>query len=772
MDSTVILVAVEDTLEAQKITKLLVSAKYDVINILPGNDSSFNGFSTVKPDLIIMDIILRADSKVFPAMRRLMNDNGIPLIYFSSCSKENDIKKSDMQKIYGYLVKPVDAKELLLTVKMALYKNNMENALRESEQRYRLLVENAADPIAIVDFNGEFLMANSSAGNLLGIDSESIIGKKMWDIFPEKYANQHMNSIQKVIQTKQGLTIEDKTIIQGEKRWFSANIQPTPSYNGNNTAVQLIARDITKSKQIEYDLIERRNFLSGLFNDMLAFVGVLEPDGHVIFVNNTPLELIDETLERVQGKMFSDLKWWTQSPQLKDRISRDIELCAMGETIKQEHEIYTKNGPLWIEYSMHPLYDDEGKLKYLIPEARDISSRKEIEDNFLAEKSKLKTITDNSPFGLVLIDSNGNYSYINPKFEEITGYTIEDIPNGKEWFKRAFPEKKLRNQVISAWLNDFKIAKTGEKKPRTFPVVCKNGEEKIIHFIPVRLDNGEYLMTLEDISKHLQVEQALQESEEKFRTLAQTAVDAIIITDQEGNIIFSNRSLERIFDYSAEDIMGKPVNILIPEEYKEDFAGQMDLDPASFNKWSGKVFESYGMRKDGSEFPLEMSLNIWQLDGDSYTTAIIRDITRRKLIDFKMKMREEIFQLMARNIEEVFWIIDPLNGQLLYMSPSYEKIWGLNIQKLYQNPRSWIKSIHPDDQEKFLSHIFGSLEINHLTRKKTIECRLIRPEGDIRWIRIRSFPVINENKQIYRRVGLAKDITSTRENNHSFSEEE
>jgi PAS domain S-box-containing protein len=154
-----------------------------------------------------------------------------------------------------------------------------------------------------------------------------------------------------------------------------------------------------------------------------------------------------------------------------------------------------------------------------------------------------------------------------------------------------------------------------------------------------------------------------------------------------------------------------------------------------------------------------MSLNTWQMEGKCYTTVILRDITRRKLNEFKMKMKEDIFQLMARNIEEVFWMVDPLNGQLLYMSPSYQKIWGSSISKLYQNPRSWIDTVHPDDQKKFIHHIYGSLEINDLTRIKSLECRLELPDGTTRWIRIRSFPVINENKQIYRRVGLAKDIT-------------
>ncbi|HNS24579.1 MAG TPA: PAS domain S-box protein, partial [Methanobacteriaceae archaeon] len=110
-------------------------------------------------------------------------------------------------------------------------------------------------------------------------------------------------------------------------------------------------------------------------------------------------------LEEVQGAMFPDLKWWTLTPQLWQSIQQDIELCARGETIKEELQIYTKNGPLWIEYSMHPIYDQEGKLQYLVPEGRDISSQKKIEDNLIAEKSKLRTITENAPFGLVLIDA-------------------------------------------------------------------------------------------------------------------------------------------------------------------------------------------------------------------------------------------------------------------------------------------------------------------------------------------------------------------------------
>ncbi len=757
MKETTIMVAVEDALESRKLCQIVDSNGFHVINVSNCNKDSLNTIS--KPDLIIMDVVYNADKLVLEVIGELKAQNDIPLIFLSTGNTDLYLSKNDLLNTYGYLIKPVDPQELVHTLEMALYKHRMEIALRESEERYRVLVENADDPIAVVNSQGEFLMANASANRFFGFNPNGLVGKRMWDIFPLEHANRQMESIRNVIKTKEGMTVEQETVIQGEKKWFSTNLQSMTTSPGKLPVVQLIARDITENKKTESYLLERRNFLTGVLDDMQTFVAVLEPDGRVVFVNNTPLALINTTLEEVQGAMFQDLQWWSLTPELRERIQQVTELCAQGEAIREELQIYTKNGPLWIEYSMHPLYDQEGKLQYLVPEGRDISSQKEIEDNLLSEKSKLRTITENAPFGLVLIDDQGSYLYVNPKFEEISGYTLDDVPSGREWFKKAFPDPEARQEVVSAWVEDFNGAKPGDKASRIYPIVCKDGEVKIIYFIPIRLDNGEYLMTLEDITKQMQVERALKGSEEKFRTLAQTAMDAIIITDEEGAIVFSNRSLERIFDYSEADILGQTVDILIPERYKADFAGHMELPQSKPSNGSGKVLESYGLRKDGSEFPLEMSLNSWQLEGKCYTTAILRDVTRRKLNEFKMKMREEIFQLMARNIEEVFWMIDPLNGQLLYMSPSYQKIWGSSITKLYQNPRSWIESIHSHDQDKFIHHIYGSLEINDLTRTKSMECRLKRPDGTIRWIRIRSFPVINENKQIYRRVGLAKDIT-------------
>jgi len=114
---------------------------------------------------------------------------------------------------------------------------------------------------------------------------------------------------------------------------------------------------------------------------------------------------------------------------------------------------------------------------------------------------QLQTLSENAPFGMVMIDKDGTFEYINPKFRELFGYDLDDIPNGKIWFRKAYPDPAYRHRVISTWTDDSASFKSGNKSPRTFTVTCKDGTEKIINFIPVQLETGENVMACEDITE-------------------------------------------------------------------------------------------------------------------------------------------------------------------------------------------------------------------------------------------------------------------------------
>ncbi|OPY76334.1 MAG: Blue-light-activated protein [Syntrophorhabdus sp. PtaU1.Bin153] len=175
------------------------------------------------------------------------------------------------------------------------------------------------------------------------------------------------------------------------------------------------------------------------------------------------------------------------------------------------------------------------------------------------KREQFQILADYAPFGMAFIAKDGTFKYVNPKFREFFGYDLEDIPNGRAWFAKAYPDREYRRKVISTWAEDMKSAQPGEKKPRTFIVVCKGGTAKIINFISVMLDAGETITTCEDITERVKAEEDLSAEKERLAVTLRSIGDGVIAMDTEGKVTLMNAVAERLSGWTQPEAIGRDI---------------------------------------------------------------------------------------------------------------------------------------------------------------------------------------------------------------------
>ncbi len=183
-----------------------------------------------------------------------------------------------------------------------------------------------------------------------------------------------------------------------------------------------------------------------------------------------------------------------------------------------------------------------------------ITDRKRAETALRQSEERFSYIAEFSPLPLAIIDENGNYEYINPQFKKVFGYTLDHIPIGKQWFRRAFPDPFYRREVIKAWLDDLETLGPNMVRPRVLEVTCKDGAVKDIYFRPVLMDNGKQVLICEDITKRKRADAVLRHSEGRFRQIAEASPLPLSISDAEGRNEYLNPKFEEIFGYTLTDI--------------------------------------------------------------------------------------------------------------------------------------------------------------------------------------------------------------------------
>src|SRR5918993_3157949 len=200
---------------------------------------------------------------------------------------------------------------------------------------------------------------------------------------------------------------------------------------------------------------------------------------------------------------------------------------------------------------------------------------------------------------------------------------------------------------------------------------------------------------------HRQPDEELRKSEARYHTVLDAAFDAIVTITPDGIVRWFNRGAERIFGYGSEEVIGQPVTLLMPESYRElCVAGLHRYLRTGEARVVGGTTELVGLRKDGSEFPIEMSLGETYEDGERLFTGVIRDVTERKEVEKALEESGERIRTLLQNTSDIITLLES-DGTIRYISPAVERVTGYSPEE--QIGTSAFGSVHPDDREQALN---------------------------------------------------------------------
>src|SRR6266849_6138536 len=514
-----------------------------------------------------------------------------------------------------------------------------QEALAKSEKWFSTTLSSIGDAVIATDMNGAVTFMNSVAQSLTGWSQAEATGKSMdlvFDIVNKETRRPVENPVKKVFREGKVVGLADHTLLlskDGKEFDIEDSAAPILTDTGEGFGVVLVFRDITERKLADEEAKRQKELLQLILESIADGVVVADSNGKFLLFNAAAEQVLgvgatDTTPDQWSdqyGVYLPDTVTQYPSDQLPlVRAMRGESVDAVELFIRNQHvpkgRLFSING--------RPLKRADGALQGGVVVFHDMTERKRAEEALRRSEQRYHLLFDSNPHPvwvydlktLAILDVNHsavrNYGYSREEFLSLTIKDIrppEDIPALLESAATA----PLETESNSVWKHRKKGGSLIDVEITSHPLIYGGGDARLV--------------VATDITTRKRAEEALQTSEEKFRSVVQTANDAIVTADSHGNITDFNRGAEAIFGYSAREAIGKPLTALMPDRFKEPHQRGLKryLETGEAHV-IGKTVELAAKRKDGTEFPIELSLSSWKTREGLFFTGILSDITERK----------------------------------------------------------------------------------------------------------------------------------------------
>ncbi|MEO7996406.1 MAG: PAS domain-containing protein [Gemmatimonadaceae bacterium] len=558
---------------------------------------------------------------------------------------------------------------------------------------------------------------------------------------------------------KASKVIEDEVELQDGSS-FQRRVLPYVTPQGEHEGIVVTFTETTERRRFEAEILKSEARLRSIIDSMIAFVGVLDVDGHLLEVNQAALGVGELKREDVIGLPFWDCAWFDHDPDVRARLRDAFERACGGETVRYDEIARTANdGRINIDFTMQPVFRD-GVLAFVIPSATDITHRVQAEHQLRTERNVSKTITDNATTAVFMTDANRLCTFVNPAAAEMTGFTAEELlghtlhskihylhpdgshfPEGDCALERALPDGfQIRNH------EEMFIRKDGS----FFPVVCSASV--------IRDAAGNHcglVVEVRDVTHDQIASKAVTESQMRFRQLAETIPQLAWMAHADGSIYWYN---QRWFDYTGTTIESM-------RNWGWSSVHDPDVLPLVVDRWkeslqSGEAFDMvFPLRgADGVFRPFLTRINPFHDEEGRVVQwfGTNTDVSEERERAEALRRRQRELQTLADNSPDILTRFDR-SYRHVFVNSAVERATGIHPSKFIGRTTRELgmPAWQCDLWERTIERVFST------GQEQSVEFEFDTPEGPL-YLAGRFVPELGADGEVEYALGVTRDRTAER----------
>ncbi len=658
-----------------------------------------------------------------------------------------------------------------------------EDALRQSEGKYRNLHESMNEAYVIVEMDGRLREWNRAYREMLGYNDEELRGLTYMDVTPAKWHEFEARITREQLMTRRYSDVYEKEYRRKDGTVFPVELRTFIIRNddGHPSGMWAIARDITERKRTEEALIEREQRARNIVSTAMDGFCLVNEQGRILDVNEAMCQLLGYTRNEILNLSIPDLEAAETAEATASHIQKII--ATGGDYFESKNR--RKNGEI-ISVEISVTWQPARQVLYVF--TRDITARKQTEEALQRSEERFRSVLESSLDAAYQQNmQTGVYDYLSPVIERITGYTVEEFNDVHRRAKalwqhitnntvKEFNQADARKTLAWVHPDDLSIL-MAEVDQMSLPgkidgafeyrLMCKDGRYRwlSINYKIHRDESGRPVRrtgNVRDVTERKLIEEKVRQSEERFRSVLENSLDVAYQRNlQTKRYEYLSPVFEQLTGYPIKEIQNAGDDAILALIHPDDVPlANMAFEKASVSEHASGMFE-FRLKCQNGQYRWLSDFFTIQRDAEGkplFRTGSVRDITEHKRVETAIQQSEARFRSVLENSVDVAYRWDLRQDRYEYISPIMEDVSGYKPAELSEAGLKKVFSLIHDDDRSVVEQEVGklaALEKSEVLCEYRFKCR----SGKFKWFADRFRGTRDENGRLTYITGVVRDIT-------------